>query len=86
MKDLFKLYGIELTENQLNRFEKYYDLLIEYNSKFNITAITDREEVIHKHFVDSVLGVDKVCGKTVIDVGSGGGFPALPSLRRAVAD
>lgn len=78
MKDLFKLYGIELTEKQLNRFEKYYDLLIEYNSKFNITAITDREEVIHKHFVDSVLGVDKVCGKTVIDVGSGGGFPALP--------
>ena len=49
-----------------------------YNQKFNITAITEREEVILKHFVDSALGVDKVCGQTLFDVGSGGGFPAIP--------
>ena len=78
MKEIFLSYGIELTENQLKSFEKYYELLIYYNEKFNITAITEREEVIKKHFVDSVLGVDKICGKTHIDIGSGGGFPAIP--------
>ena len=78
MKELFLSYGIELNEKQLNRFEKYYELLLFYNSKFNITAITERNEVILKHFIDSVLGVDKVCGKTHIDIGSGGGFPAIP--------
>ena len=45
---------------------------------FNITTITDREEVYKKHFIDSVLGVDSFCGKTLIDIGSGGGFPAIP--------
>ena len=59
-------------------FEKYYDILIEYNKKFNLTAITEREEVIIKHFVDSLLGVDNVVGKKLIDIGSGGGFPAIP--------
>lgn len=78
MKEIFDSFGINLTEKQLNCFEKYYKLLIEYNEKFNITAITDCEEVVKKHFVDSVLGVDKICGKTHIDVGSGGGFPAIP--------
>jgi 16S rRNA (guanine527-N7)-methyltransferase len=78
MKEIFLSYGIDLTEKQLKSFEKYYELLIYYNEKFNITAITEREEVIKKHFVDSVLGVDKICGKTHIDIGSGGGFPAIP--------
>ncbi len=78
MRKLFEKYNINLTEKQENHFRKYYDLLIEYNQKFNITAITDKEEVINKHFIDSVLGVDKVCGNLLIDVGSGGGFPAIP--------
>lgn len=78
MEKIFNSYGINISKEKLEKFEKYYQLLIEYNQKFNITAITEREEVIIKHFVDSALGVDKLCGQTLIDIGSGGGFPALP--------
>lgn len=78
MKNTFLKSGIVLSDKQINQFEKYYELLLFYNEKFNITAITEREEVINKHFVDSALGVDILCGKTLIDVGSGGGFPAIP--------
>lgn len=77
MKEIFDNYGINLTEEQLKKFEKYYELLIEYNEKFNITAITKKEEVIVKHFVDSIYKVDKLKG-SLLDVGSGGGFPAIP--------
>jgi 16S rRNA (guanine527-N7)-methyltransferase len=78
MKEIFLSYGIALSQEEQDLFEKYYELLLFYNQKFNITAITEREEVILKHFVDSALGVDKVCGQTLFDVGSGGGFPAIP--------
>lgn len=78
MKKYFLEYGIELSDKQLESFEKYYDLLVFYNSKFNLTAITEREEVIKKHFIDSVLGVDNLVGNKLIDIGSGGGFPAIP--------
>ncbi|MBE5754157.1 MAG: 16S rRNA (guanine(527)-N(7))-methyltransferase RsmG [Clostridiales bacterium] len=78
MKEIFTKHGILVTDEQLQKFEKYYDLLVVYNEKFNITTITDKKEVYLKHFIDSVLGVDKICGKTLIDIGSGGGFPAIP--------
>ncbi len=78
MKKLFEKYDIKISEKQLESFDKYYKLLIEYNEKFNITAITEKEEVYLKHFVDSLLFVDKLNGGKLIDVGSGGGFPALP--------
>lgn len=78
MKKHFEKYGITITDKQQELFEKYYSLLIEYNKKFNLTAITEREEVINKHFVDSSLSCGKVCGQTLLDVGSGGGFPAIP--------
>ncbi len=78
MKKYFEKYSINLSDEKLNLFEKYYNILIEYNKKFNLTAITEREEVIVKHFVDSLLGVDNVVGKKLIDIGSGGGFPAIP--------
>ena len=78
MEKLFSIYGINLTEEQKEKFEKYYDLLITYNKMFNITAITEREEVIKKHFIDSALGCEKVGVGMLIDVGSGGGFPAIP--------
>lgn len=77
MEKIFEKYGLKLNREQLEKFEKYYSLLVEYNQKFNITAITEREEIIVKHFVDSILKVDKLNGK-LLDVGSGGGFPALP--------
>ena len=78
MKQEFLKYNINITDSQAEKYEKYYELLIFYNSKFNITAITEKNEVILKHFIDSALGVDKIKGKKLIDVGSGGGFPAIP--------
>lgn len=65
------------------KFEKYYQMLIETNEKFNLTAITDREEVFIKHFEDSLKLSDVVkdIGEKsykIIDVGSGAGFPGIP--------
>ena len=78
MKKYFEKYSINLSDEKVNLFEKYYNILIEYNKKFNLTAITEREEVIVKHFLDSALGINKIKGKNLIDIGSGGGFPAIP--------
>lgn len=72
---------IDLTENQIGQFVKYYELLVEWNSFMNLTAITEYEEVIRKHFLDS-LSLVKVCDLTqkisLIDVGTGAGFPGIP--------
>lgn len=73
--------GIILTDNQIKQFEKYYEMLIEKNKVMNLTAITERDEVILKHFIDSVaLGkyFDFKAGLNVIDVGTGAGFPGIP--------
>lgn len=78
MEKLLKKYEIELNSEQKEKFYAYYDLLIKYNKMFNITAITEREEVYEKHFIDSILGAGEIDGKTLIDIGSGGGFPAIP--------
>lgn len=77
MDSLFENFGFLLTEKQRDLFEKYYEILIFYNEKFNITAITEKREVYIKHFIDSLLGAKFINGN-FIDVGSGGGFPALP--------
>ncbi len=72
---------MSLTAAQLAQFKRYFDLLSEWNNKFNITAITDPVSIIRYHFLDSVyLGkkVDMSAIKLVCDVGSGGGFPGLP--------
>jgi len=61
------------------RFEKYYDYLIAENHKYNLTAITEREEVFVKHFEDSITAVDLIPnGANVLDVGAGAGFPSVP--------
>lgn len=78
MKKLFLNYGINLSETQIQSFENYFQILIEYNNKFNLTAITEKEQVIVKNFLDSVIFKDYVKGITHIDIGSGGGFPAIP--------
>lgn len=75
---------IELSEAQLAQFETYYEMLIEKNKVMNLTAITEREEVILKHFIDSVALAgyydfsDKKNKLRLIDVGTGAGFPAIP--------
>lgn len=77
MENIFDKFGFNLSEKQSSAFEIYYNLLNFYNSKFNITAITDRSEVYLKHFTDSMLGAKYIDGD-FLDVGSGGGFPAIP--------
>lgn len=78
MKKIFSNYGIELSDSEEEKFEKYYSLLTEYNAKFNLTAITDKNDVIIKHFIDSLLCIKKIGGGNLLDIGSGGGFPAIP--------
>lgn len=78
MDYLFSEYGLILEEKQKKRFNDYYLLLKEYNEKFNLTAITDKRSVYVKHFIDSAVAVELLKGETLIDVGSGGGFPAIP--------
>lgn len=78
MKNLFIEENIEINELQEQQFNTYRELLKEYNQKFNITAITDDEEIVKKHFIDSVKKIEYFDGETLIDIGSGGGFPAIP--------
>lgn len=82
LKEYLKdISGVELTDNQINQFEKYYEMLIEKNKVMNLTAITEREEVILKHFIDSIALAkyyDLNKSIKVIDVGTGAGFPGIP--------
>lgn len=79
-KQLEKL-NIELNEKQREQFHRYYELLVEWNKVMNLTGITEYDEVNEKHFVDS-LAVAKVIDlkkiDTVLDIGTGAGFPGLP--------
>ncbi|MCF2657101.1 16S rRNA (guanine(527)-N(7))-methyltransferase RsmG [Lacrimispora saccharolytica] len=75
------LFGIELSDVQKDQFNRYYSLLIEWNDKINLTAITDKQEVIKKHFEDSLSissVIDMNAVNSVIDVGTGAGFPGIP--------
>ena len=79
MKDLFLKNGVEITDSQKEKFEKYREILLFYNDKFNITTITQKEDIYVKHFLDSVLCKDLfVDNSKVIEIGSGGGFPSIP--------
>lgn len=74
-------HGIELTEQQLHQFETYYQLLVEWNQKINLTAIVERNEVYVKHFYDSISLSFFIPFSNVLrlaDIGSGAGFPSLP--------
>lgn len=73
--------SIDITVEQVKMFERYYELLKEYNQRMNLTAIIEEEEVYGKHFYDSLLIMfDKELKGTVCDVGSGAGFPGLPLI------
>lgn len=80
LSDLEKL-DITLSDKQIEQFMKYYELLVEWNSFMNLTAITDFDEVCKKHFVDSVSlikAMDLSKEISVIDIGTGAGFPGIP--------
>lgn len=79
-KGLYEL-GINLSLKQREQFDKYYELLVEWNKVMNLTGITEYDEVNLKHFIDSlsvVRVVDMKSVKRVIDVGTGAGFPGIP--------
>lgn len=70
--------GIELTEEMLDKLHEYYKLLVEWNEKINLTAITQLNEVYVKHFADSIYGASLLeKNSTLCDIGTGAGFPAL---------
>lgn len=77
--DLFDL-GVVLTDHQIEQFLTYYEMLVDWNQKINLTAITEYEEVLKKHFIDSmslIKAYDVTKDSKVIDVGTGAGFPGL---------
>ena len=79
IKEIFKKHKIVLSEEQERQFLKYYDFLVSENQKYNLTAITSKEEVFYKHFLDSVLPESEITKNAkIIDIGSGAGFPAVP--------
>lgn len=76
-------YGVTLDETALERFDKYAEILTQWNSFMNLTAITEPEEIVKKHFIDSLILLNAVNipqGASVIDVGTGAGFPGVPLL------
>ena len=73
--------GITLTDDQIEKLRVYYELLVEWNEKMNLTALTEPEDVALKHFCDSILLLsyaDVKEGSSLIDVGTGAGFPSVP--------
>ncbi|ERI90522.1 16S rRNA methyltransferase GidB [Clostridiales bacterium oral taxon 876 str. F0540] len=73
--------GLEFDEDKYNKLMQYKDLVIEWNEKINLTAITEEEEFIKKHFVDSIKAfrsLELKNSKKIIDVGTGAGFPGIP--------
>ena len=74
--------NINLTDQQKFQFERYFELLVEWNQKINLTAITEKEEVYLKHFYDSIApilqGLIENQEIKLLDIGAGAGFPSLP--------
>ncbi len=77
----FEKAGYSLSDMQAQQFLDYYEMLVEKNKVMNLTAITEFEDVVHKHFIDS-LTIDRVLDlkhiESIIDVGTGAGFPGIP--------
>lgn len=93
-KEVTKL-GITLTEEQYEKLERFYNLLIDWNQRINLTRITEKEEVYLKHFYDSLTiskEVDLTKVKTLCDIGTGAGFPGVvlkivyPNLKITLVD
>ena len=81
LHDESKKMGIELTESQLEKFKIYMDFLLEYNTHTNLTAIKNPDDIVIKHFLDSMALLNYVNikdGEKIIDIGTGAGFPGVP--------
>lgn len=79
LKNLAEKINVSLSENQISKLLKFKTLLLEKNKVLNLTAITDEQEVILKHFIDSLTINQYITeGSSLIDVGTGAGFPGVP--------
>lgn len=79
MKEKAKELHIDLSVEQMDKFYRYMDLLIEWNQKMNLTAITEPEEIIVKHFIDSLTILKYIKeNEKIVDMGTGAGFPGIP--------
>ena len=84
--NICKKINIDISSDQLCKFDKYYNMLIEKNKVMNLTAITEKDEVIVKHFVDSIALIPYLIDMnilsnnelSIIDIGTGAGFPGMP--------
>jgi len=86
MEDKLNILNIKLSKEQLEKFYRYMKLLLEWNEKMNLTAIIEPEEMITKHFIDSLAVTKHIeANDKVIDIGTGAGFPGIP-LRIARED
>lgn len=79
LEDKIKKINIDINEEQILKFYNYMNILLEWNNNINLTAITDKNEIILKHFIDS-LTIEKEIEKKskIIDIGTGAGFPGIP--------
>ena len=81
MREELSEFSIKLSEHQLHQFYQYFELLVEWNKVMNLTAITELEDVVTKHFVDSlslVKAVSDLSDEKILDMGTGAGFPGIP--------
>lgn len=79
LKEECSKMNIILNETQINQFNRYFELLVEWNNKINLTAITEFEDVVEKHFYDCLLPSKSIDIKgNLCDVGAGAGFPSIP--------
>lgn len=79
LKTCLNALKIDINDQQLSLFERYYDMLIDWNTRFNLTAITEKDEVIVKHFTDSASASFLLdSDDRAVDIGSGAGFPSIP--------
>jgi len=84
--NIFTKQGINLPADQLDKLALYGEMVLETNATMNLTAITEKDQVAEKHFLDAWqllpalenLGIHSIAGKRLIDIGSGAGFPAIP--------
>ena len=79
LKQILKNKGIKIEENQLEKFDQFYNLLMEENKRQNLTRIISKEDVATKHFFDSLVAIKFIPNNSnIIDIGAGGGFPSIP--------
>ena len=77
--NLLNEINIQIEQNQIEKFYKYMNLLIEWNKKINLTALIEENDIILKHYVDSLTALKYIENKkTIIDIGTGAGFPGIP--------